>query len=547
MHAILRNALLCLERCKSLKTLKQIHAQVLISGLQNENYVAVKLVSFCSKTLGNVDHARRIFDSCKSSANVFLWTTMVVSYSNHQTKIVKEAISIYRMMHERGVHPNNFTLSSVLKACSLLKAISEGEQIHAHSTKLGFSSSPYVVTTLLDMYSKFGYKQETKHLFRTTPEKNVAVCNTMIAYYAKVGDLETAKSVFDEMVHRDSISWSIMISSYADNGNMSAAREIFDQNPEKNIKSWNCLMVGYSRNGRWSDCIQLFNEMASSHMRANHVTMTTMMSACSQLGALKVGRQFHGILYKSCIEIDTFVYNSLVDMYGKCGAIREAYQVFTELPIKDVVSYNVMICGFVNHGYGEDALKLVPEMQEKDIQPDRVTFIGILNACSQTGHLELCQYYFNCMRSNYGVERSVDHYACMVDLFGRAGFIEEAYNLVKTMSVEPHAGVWGALLHACVTYCHVEIGEIAANELFRIEPENPGNYVLLSNIYARAQLWDRVKEVRRFMRERGVAKVAGFSSIEVDDKVHEFLMRDASHPQWQEIYGVLDYLSFELE
>ncbi|XP_020266155.1 pentatricopeptide repeat-containing protein At2g44880-like [Asparagus officinalis] len=225
MHAILRNALLCLERCKSLKTLKQIHAQVLISGLQNENYVAVKLVSFCSKTLGNVDHARRI----------------------------------------------------------LIPAISEGEQIHAHSTKLGFSSSPYVVTTLLDMYSKFGYKQETKHLFRTTPEKNVAACNTMIAYYAKVGDLETAKSVFDEMVHRDSISWSIMISSYADNGNMSAAREIFDQNPEKNIKSWNCLMVGYSRNGRWSDCIQLFNEMASSHMRANHVTMTTMMSACQEL------------------------------------------------------------------------------------------------------------------------------------------------------------------------------------------------------------------------------------------------------------------------
>jgi len=547
MQAILENTLLWLEKCKSLRTLKQVHSQVLINGLQNENYVAVKLVSFCSKTLRNIGYARMIFDASKSSANVFLWTTMITSYSNHQSDIVREAILIYRMMHEQGAHPNNFTLSSVLKACTFLKAISEGEQIHAHSTKLGFSSSTYVLTTLLDMDAKFGFIKEQEYLYRTMPEKNVVACNSMIACYTKAADMEAAARFFSVMSNKDSVSWSIMVSGYASNGNMLAAKEVFDQIPEKEIKSWNALIVGYSRNGDWNNCIEIFNEMRLKNMKPDHFTVASVMSACGQLGVLRVARQLHGTLHKNCIEINVFVYNSLVDMYAKCGAIHEAFRVFTKLPAKDVVSYNVMISGFASHGHGEDALKLFSGMLERGIQPDRITFLGILYACSQIGHLELCQYYFNCMVSDYGIEHSVDHYACMVDLFGRTGFIEKAYDLVKTMTVKPHAGVWGALLNACSTYCHVEIGEIAAHELFRIEPENPGNYVLLSNIYARSHLWDKVKEVRCLMRGKRVAKMAGFSWIEMNDKIHEFLNGDASHPLWQEIYEVLYHLYLELE
>lgn len=546
MQAILENTLLNLERCTSLKTLKQIHAQVFINNMQNKNYVAVKLVSFCSKILGDIGYARQIFDASKYSANVFLWTTMIATYSN-QSEGAREAILIYRMMHEHGAHPNNFTLSAVLKACSFLKAIREGEQVHVQSTKLGFSSSNYVLPTLLDMYAKCGLIQETKYLYKSMTEKNVVACNSMIACCANAGDLESARRIFDEMSQRDSISWSIMISGYARNGNMLAAKEVFDQIPEKEIKSWNALIISYSRNGDWNNCIQLFNEMRLGHVQPNHVTMATVMSACGQLGALKVARQFHGILHKNFVEMNIFVYNSLVDMYAKCGAIHEAYKIFSEVPVKDLVSYNVMISGFGSHGHEEDALKLLNEMLERGIMPDKLTFLGILYACSQMGNLELCQYYFNCMRSDYGVEPSADHYACMVNLLGLAGHVEEAYDLVKTMSTKPHAGVWGALLDACSTHNHVKVGEIAAGELYRIEPENPGNYILLSNIYARAHLWDKVKEVRCLMRGRGVTKMAGFSWIEVNEKVHEFIMSDTSHPQWKEINEVLEHLSLELE
>lgn len=544
MLAILGKTLLCLERCTSFEKFKQIHARVFISGIQQENYVAVKLVSFCSKTLGKIGYARMIFDTLVSSANVFLWSTMITSYSNHESEVVREAILIYKIMNLNGPPPNDFTLSSVLKACSVLKALSEGQQVHAHSTKLGYNSSNYVLTTLLDMYANIGLVEESRNLFEAMHERNVVTCNAMIACYAKAGDMEVAQNVFDKMMHKDSISWTVVISGYARHGSISVARKVFDQMPEKEINSWNALITGYSRSGEWKECIHLFKEMHLSNVKPNHVTMTIALSATGQLGALKIARQLHGFLHKNCIHMNAFVYNSLVDMYAKCASIQEAYQVFSEVPIKDVVSYNVMINGFANCGHSKEALKLFPEMLEAEIEPDAVTFLGLLTVCSQAGFLKLGCDYFDCMGGVYGVEPSVDHYACIVDLLSRAGYIEQAYDLVKAMSVEPHAGVWGALLNACCTYSHVEIGEVAARELFRIEPENPGNYVLLSNIYAKTKMWDGVKAVRCLMRGKRVTKMAGCSWIDVNGDVHEFFIGDASHAQWEEIYVALELLSF---
>lgn len=474
------------------------------------------------------------------------WSAMITCYTNHQSEVTREAILVFKMMHQHGPQPNNFTLSSLLKACSFLKAIEEGNQIHAHATKLGFSSSIYVQTTLLDMYAKFGWIQEARYLFGIMSEKNVVTCNAMIACYTKVHYIKAARGIFDKMSHKDSISWTVMISGYAGHGNMLAAKELFNQMPEREINSWNALIAGYSHTGNWHESIKIFNDMHLDCVRPNHVTMAILMSASGHLGALEIARQLHGFLQKGCIQMNVYVFNSMVDMYAKCGSILEAYRVFSEIPVKDVVSYNVMIAGFANHGHGEGALNLFPEMLEEGIRPDTVTFLGILTACSQAGLLDVGRQYFDCMSRDYAVDPSLDHYACMVDLFGRAGFIEEAYDLVKTMSVEPHAGVWGALLNACRTYCHIEVGKIAALELFKLEPWNPGNYVLLSNIYARACLWDGVSEVRRLMRGRGVAKTAGCSWIEVNSVIEEFLTGDTTHSLFEEISTVLRHLSLQL-
>ncbi|KAH7684275.1 TPR-like protein [Dioscorea alata] len=542
---IMKSSLKLLASCASLRALKQIHAHMFLNGLHDDNYVAVQLLSFCSRELREVGYARMIFNSLAHSANVFLWTAMITSYSNHQTGTMKEAFTIYKLMQQQGPSPNKFTLSSVLKACSSLQAVAEGNQIHAHAFKLGFLSSIYVQTALLDMYAKHGQVQKARNIFDLSGE-NVVACNAMISCYTKVRDMIAAREIFDKMSHKDGISWSVMISGYAGSGNMLAARELFHLMSERGINSWNALVAGYTHNGEWYEAFKLFSFMCLECVKPNPATMTILMSACGQLGALKLAWQLHGYLWKHCIEKNVHVHNSLIDMYAKCGSLLEAHKVFSEMPIKDVVSFNVMIGGFANYGHGENALELFSEMLEGGIQPDTFTFLGILSACCHSRLVDSGAKFFSCMKRDFGIEPSVDHCACMVDLFGRAGYVEEAYDFVKAMHVAPHAGVWGALLNACRTYCDVKIGEIAAHELFRIEPWNPGNYVILSNIYARAHCWASVTKIRCFMRGRIVEKTSGSSWIQVNHEFHKFTMGEALHPQNEEIYGVLKniYLQF---
>lgn len=538
-----------LQQCSSMRSLKQVHASIITSGLHHDNYLSVKLISLSTKVLGEIGYARRIFDGSMGTANVFLWTAMITAYSRHQSQVTVEGILIYRKMQRHVIKPNSFTLSSVLKACSFLLAVQEGNQIHCHSIKLGLNSDIYVQTTMADMYAKFGSIESAIYLFETISERNVVVCNAMIVCYVKAGNIEAARRIFDRMAERDSISWTAMISGYSNHGNMQAAQELFYQisERERDVSSWNALIMGYSHSGDWHRALVIFKEMQLENVKPNQVTMTLALSACGHIGALETAKKLHDYLKNgNGMEMNAHVFNSLIDMYAKCGSLDEAHRVFQEMPFKDIVSYNAMIVGFANHGHGEDALKLFSELGVCGLKPDGVTFLGVLTACSHAGLLDLGRRYFSYMTRDYKLEPLVDHYACMVDLLGRAGLVEEAYELVKTMSVEPHAGVWGALLAACRTFCNVEVGEIAAGKLLKMEPENPGNYVLLSNIYARANMWDDVAKVRHWMKGRGVAKTTGCSWIEIDRVVHKFLIGDTTHPRFEHIYAILGHLSFQL-
>lgn len=471
---------------------------------------------------------------------------MITAYSQHQSALTGKAILIYKQMLQHEIQPNSYTLSSVVKACSFLSAAREGGQIHVHAVKLGLNSDLYVQTTLMDMYAKFGCVEAATHLFETMAVRNVVVCNAMIVCYTKAGYIEAAREIFDAMSERDSISWTAIISGYTNRGIMRTAEDLFGRMPERDVAAWNALITGYSHSGDWHRALELFNEMQLENVKPNQVTMAVVISVCGQLGDLEKAKHMHSYLKKSDMEINVHMFNSLVDTYAKCGSVDEAYRLFCQMPVRDIVSYNAMILGFANHGHVEDALELFRNFLESGEQPDRITFLGVLTACSHAGLLDVGRHYFKSMTKDHAIKPSVDHYACMVDLLGRSGFIREAYELVKTMEVEPHAGVWGALLGACRIHCNVEVGEVAAEKLFEIEPENLGNYVLLSNIYARAQMWEDVAKVRRSMRARGMPKTAGCSWIEVDNRVHNFLIGDVSHPQCLDIYVILRHLSSQL-
>ncbi|XP_020703485.1 pentatricopeptide repeat-containing protein At1g74630 [Dendrobium catenatum] len=367
MPAIINNILKRIYYCSSLNSFKKIHAHIIIHGLRLNNLVAVKLVIFCSQALGHIGYARLIFNGLLSSANVYLWTAMITSYTHQHSELAREAIVIYHMMLNHGTYPNNFTLSTALKACSTLKATNEGKQIHVHSTKLGFNSSIYVQTTLVDMYAKFGLVEEARYVFDNMAVKNVVTCNVMMACNVKDGDIESARGMFDQMSQRDPISLATMISGYAMNGSILTARELFDQMPVKEVSSWNALIVGYCHGGEWDQSIKLFNEMQLNRIKPNHVTMAILLSSCGQLGALRFGRQLHGFLHKICFLKNVYVSNSLLNMYAKCGSLQDAHDAFVDMPEKDIVSYNAMITGLANHGHGEEALELFQEVLEREL------------------------------------------------------------------------------------------------------------------------------------------------------------------------------------
>lgn len=298
--------------------------------------------------------------------------------------------------------------------------------------------------------------------------------------------------------------------------------------------------------GSWADTVGLFNRMRFVGFQPDAKTMAVLMSACAQLGSLSVAGQVHGFLKKGWVEMNCHVQNALTDMYAKCGSVSQAHILFMETRPKDIVSYNVMIIALAHHGHGRDTLELFNNMVQEGLQPDTVTFLGVLSACAHAGLVQDGKRYFEAMTKSYDIEQSPDHYACLVDLYGRAGLIEEAHCLVQTMPVKPHAGVWGALLNACRKHCHVEVGKIAARELIKIEPRNPGNYVLLANTLARSLRWDAVETVWQSLKGKGIDKTAGCSWVEVDSVRHQFLTGDFGHPNFDEIYVILENLYLEL-
>ncbi|ERN19002.1 hypothetical protein AMTRI_Chr10g8520 [Amborella trichopoda] len=479
---------------------KRIHAHIIIRGLAQSNFLIAKLLRKATTihrpedydtttSSTSMDYSQLVFEQV-SRPNAFLWTTLIRAYA---LRGGPEAFLLYNRMAALGTpRPISFTFSALFKACS---ASQQGKDIQAHTLKLGFDSDLYVQNTLIDLY-------------------------------VRCGCVNDARRVFDTMPTRDIISWTAMIVAYAKGGDMEAARCLFDSLPHKDMVSWTAMLSGYAQNAKPQEALQLFEEMKAAGVPIDEVTLVGAINACAQLGVLHLARQIHSLVMDYGGPESVVVGSALIDMYAKCGSLKEAYQVFEKMTVKNVFSYSAMIGSFAMHGHGRAALRLFSQMQATDIPPNSVTFIGVLAACSHTGLVEEGVQCFATMQDEYRISPSADHYACMVDLLGRAGRLEEAHELLKTMPIKPHAGVWGALLGACRIHGNANLAEVAAKHLFEVEPDGIGNYVLLSNIYAAAKRWDDVRRVRKEMRGRGLRKNPGCSWVEGKEGVQKFFAGD---------------------
>ncbi|GMH15066.1 hypothetical protein Nepgr_016907 [Nepenthes gracilis] len=468
---------------------------------------AVNVVTWTAMVTGysrmkDLESARRYFDGMPEKT-VVSWNAMLSGYA--QNGFNNDALRLFDDMLDAGVQPDETTWVTVISSCS-----SHGDPCFAEV-----------------LFGKIHDKKIPLNCFVKT---------ALIDLSAKCGNLLNAKTVFDELgVHRNSVTWNVMISAYMRVGDLTTARELFDKMPEKNVVSWNSMISGYAQNGQSPLAIELFKEMiAISHSKPDEVTMVSVLSACGHLGALELGNWVAAFLIEARIELSISGYNALIFMYTKCGSMKDAQKIFQEMSVRDVVSYNTLISGLAAHGHGDGAIELFAKMSEEGIHPDRITFIGVLTACSHAGLLEEGRKIYESINSP-----TVDHYACMVDLLGRVGELDEAVRLVERMPVEPHAGVYGSLLSASRIHKNVEIGEFAANKLFELEPNNSGNYILLSNIYAAASRWEDERRVREAMVKKGVKKATGWSWVEYGGKMHKFLAGDRSHEWSDAIYKVM--------
>ncbi|XP_042939194.1 pentatricopeptide repeat-containing protein At3g62890 [Carya illinoinensis] len=452
----------------------------------------------------------------------FIWNTLIrahVQAGSRPEVLTHTPLSVFCRMRFHGVEPDFHTFPFLLQSFNSPIQLHSGRLIHAQIILFGLANDPFIQTSLINMYSS-------------------------------CGDLAFARQAFDEISQPDLSSWNSIINATFKMGLICIAKKLFDDMPARNAISWTCMINGYVRCGYYKEALALFRVMQTvgvDGVRPNEFTMSTVLSACGRLGALEHGKWVHAYIGKCGMEVGVVLGTSLIDMYAKCGSIERAKWIFDNMGFcKDVMAWSAMLSGLAMHGHAEECLELFTKMINHGMRPNAVTFLCVLCACVHGGLVSEGKEYFRRMSEEFDITPLIQHYGCMVDLYGRAGLIEEAWVLIKSMPMEPDVLVWGALLSGSRMHGSIETCEIALKRVIELDPTNSGAYVLLSNVYAKMGRWADARHVRNVMEARGIKKVPGCSSVEVGGVLHEFLVGDDSHPETREIYKMLDEIMSRL-
>ncbi|KAL5717057.1 hypothetical protein ACHQM5_010134 [Ranunculus cassubicifolius] len=497
-----------------LKLGMEIHGVAQKMGFLSDPYVQTALLGMYIAR-GCIFDARLLFDEMPLR-DVVAWNVMVDGYC--QSGLYKEVLLLFKEMKCSNVKPDKILLSTILSACSRSGDLKSGKTIHDYISEMNIVMDAHLQSSLIIMYTNCGSMELAKHLYDKVTRKDLIASTAMVVGYSKLKKIGAARSIFDEMIEKDLVCWSAMISSYAES-------------------NWPL------------EALKLFSNMQLSGLKPDRITMLSVISACAQLGTLDKAKWVHHFVDTNGFGDILSINNALIDMYAKCGSLENARKVFDKVPQRqrNVITWTSMITGFAMHGDATTVLKLFQNMKADGVEPNSVTFVSVLYACSHAGFVDEGRHIFALMENKYKIEHRHEHYGCMVDLLGRANLLNDALDLIKSMPFTPNVVVWGSLLSACRVHGNVEMGEMVVKWLLEIDPEHDGAQVLLSNIYAKAKRWDDVRDVRKSMKDRWVSKERGCSRIEINDEIHEFLTFDKAHKQADEIYRKLDEVVSKLK
>ncbi|KAK6272563.1 hypothetical protein POUND7_009646 [Theobroma cacao] len=562
---------------------KMIHTHLMKAGFLYDVVVASSLVSMYANCK-MFEQATLVFDEMPDR-DVACWNTVISCY--YQDGKAEKALELFGKMRDAGFAPNSVTLTVIFSACARLMDLEKGRAIHGELVKHGHVLDGFLGSSLVDMYGKCGCIEMAREVFEQIPEKGVVTWNSMIAGYSSVGNSQSCMELFKRMnmegikpsltslssilmacsrsaqlqygkfihgymirnmVEADIFVNNSLIDLYFKCGNVNSAENIFKMMLKTDLVSWNIMISGYVSIGKFFDALGIYENMMKAGVNPDAVTFTSVLAACSQLAALENGKEIHNSITENKLERNEVVMGALLDMYAKCGAVDEAYKIFCELPERDLVSWTSMITAYGSHGQALDALELFGEMQQSNTKPDGVTFLAVLCACSHGGLVDEGCYYFNQLTNEHSIEPQLEHYSCLIDLLGRAGRLHEAYEFVQsTPKTREDVGLLSTLFSACHLHKCLELGEKIAELLIEKDPDDSSTYVILSNMYASAKKWNKVRKVRLKMRQLGLRKNPGCSWIEVDQRIQPFFVEDNSHPQAKIIYDCLSSLNSYME
>ncbi|KAK1285753.1 Pentatricopeptide repeat-containing protein [Acorus calamus] len=503
---------------------------------------------------GFLDEAWKLFDRMSLSdmkPDLVTWNCLISGEFLHGS--MNGALMVLRMMQSEGFKPNSSSMTRVLQTISDSGSLEFGKEVHGYVMRNGHADDIYIGTSLVDMYLKCGSLSSARKVFDGIEGRNTFTWNCLIKGYAYNGLFDEALELLMQMekegIKPDLTTWNGVISGYSMKGLFKQAlvliRRLRSMGLTPNVVSWTAIISGCCQSGNNEESLLLLREMQKEHVEPNAATIASLLRACAGLAFLGKGQELHCLAIQKGLDEDIFVSTALIDMYSKSGSLRNARHVFEKASSKSLVSWNAMLVSLSTHGLGEEAISLFHEMCDSGIRPDGITFTALLSACRHSGLITEGWKYFDAMKSDYNVNPTMEHYACMVDLLGRGGYLDEAWEFIKDMPLEPDAGVWGALLRACKAHRNLELAETAARKLFMLEPLNSGNYLLMMDLYALENRWEDVENLRYTMNVVGVTDRYGWSWIQINQKVHVFYVNEESFLDMGEIYFELFQLVSE--
>ncbi|KAG0476605.1 hypothetical protein HPP92_013446 [Vanilla planifolia] len=566
----------------SLEAGRQLHGHATKNNYITDVVVGTSILDMYAKC-HSLDDAIRVFWELPN-CSLQTFNAMLVGFSRHDQGV--EALKLFKFMNRSGLVADEISISAVLSACAEAKAYLQGLQVHCLAIKTHLFLNICVINATLDMYGKCGSLFDAWIVFEEMDRRDAVSWNAIITAFEQNGFYEETLSHFNQMllwglepdvftygsvlkactalqslncgmrVHEkiiksglgsDAFLGGALIDMYCKCGMLEEARTIHCRIEFPTMVSWNAIISGFSLQKRSEDAQIFFDQMLQMGLEPDNFTYATILDTCSNLTMVGLGKQIHAQIIKLDFHHkDVFISSTLVDMYAKCGNMEDSQLMFDKMLERDSVSWNAIICGYANHGLGKEALKMFESMGRENFLPNHATFVGVLRACAHSGLAEEGLRYFKSMKKINDLEPQLEHYSCMVDLLGRSKGVHEALNVINEMPYRADAIIWRTLLSVCQIHRNVEVAELAVKKILLLEPSDSSACVLLSNIYAEAERWEEVSRMRKMMRQSSMKKEPGCSWIEVNSKMHIFVVGDSEHPKYEQINKFLDDLAGEM-